>query len=253
MNYKAVPSVCPYCGCGCGLYLEVMDGHLVGTFPSPTHPISRGSLCIKGWSAYEFVESEARLTRPLWKRGANLEPTDWNTVLYFVAERLKAIRDRYGPRSIGFLSSAKCTNEENYVFMKFARSVVGTNNIDHCARLCHAPTVAGLAYAFGSGAMTNSVPELEEASCILVIGSNTTENHPHDRLADHQRPGERSLRHSRGPSAHPFGQLRGPLYPAAPGYRCGPRERDDERDHPGGVARPRVYPLPDGEPRGPPG
>ncbi len=178
MDYKAVPSVCPYCGCGCGLYLEVMDGHLVGTLPSPTHPIGRGSLCIKGWSAHEFVEREARLARPLWKRGANLEPTDWDTALYFVAERLKAIRDRYGPRSIAFLSSAKCTNEENYVFMKFARSVVGTNNIDHCARLCHAPTVAGLAYAFGSGAMTNSVPELDEASCILVIGSNTTENHP---------------------------------------------------------------------------
>jgi formate dehydrogenase alpha subunit len=171
-------SVCPYCGCGCGLYLELIDGHLVGTLPSCTHPISQGSLCIKGWSAHEFVESDARLTRPLWKRGANLEPTDWDTALYYVADVLKAVKGRYGPDSIGFLSSAKCTNEENYLFMKFARAVVGTNNIDHCARLCHAPTVAGLAYAFGSGAMTNSIPELEEASCILITGSNTTENHP---------------------------------------------------------------------------
>lgn len=178
MNYDTFLSVCPYCGCGCGLYLEVVDGHLVGTMPSGTHPISQGSLCIKGWSAHEFVESDARLTKPLWKRGANLEPTDWDTALYFVAEKLRSVQERYGPDAIGFLSSAKCTNEENYVLMKFARAVIGTNNIDHCARLCHAPTVVGLAEAFGSGAMTNSIPDLEQASCILITGSNTSENHP---------------------------------------------------------------------------
>jgi len=178
MDYETVMSVCPYCGCGCGLYLELIDGHLAGTMPSCTHPISRGALCIKGWSAHEFVESEDRLRKPLWKRGANLESTDWDTALYFTAERLKYIADNYGPDSIGFLSSAKCTNEENYAFMKFARSVVGTNNIDHCARLCHAPTVAALARSFGSGAMTNSVPDIEQSSCILVTGSNTSENHP---------------------------------------------------------------------------
>jgi len=178
MNYKTIQSTCPYCGCGCGIYLEVIDGHLVGTMPVLNHPISKGSLCIKGWAAHEFVESEDRLRRPLWKRGANLEQTDWDSALYSVADRLTAIKQQYGPDSIGFLSSAKCTNEENYVLMKFARAVVWTNNIDHCARLCHSPTVAGLARAFGSGAMTNSVPELEEADCILITGSNTTENHP---------------------------------------------------------------------------
>jgi len=178
MNYKTIQSTCPYCGCGCGVYLEVVDEHLVGTMPVINHPISHGGLCIKGWAAHEFVESEDRIRRPLWKRGANLEPTDWASALYMVSERLQAIKQMYGPDSIGFLSSAKCTNEENYVFMKFARSVVGTNNLDHCARLCHAPTVAGLAKAFGSGAMTNSVPDLEKASCILITGSNTTENHP---------------------------------------------------------------------------
>jgi len=178
MNYKTVLSICPYCGCGCGLYLEVVDGHLVGTLPVGNHAISKGRLCIKGWSAHEFVESPDRLSRPLWKRGANLEPTDWESALHFVGEKLEMIKHRYGPQSIAFLSSAKCTNEENYVFQKFARKVIGTNNIDHCARLCHAPTVAGLARAFGSGAMTNSVPELEDADCILITGSNTTENHP---------------------------------------------------------------------------
>ncbi len=178
MNYKTIQSTCPYCGCGCGIYLEVVDGHLVGTMPVLNHPISKGSLCIKGWAAHEFVESEDRLRRPLWKRGANLEATDWDSALYAVSDRLTAIKHLHGPDSIGFLSSAKCTNEENYVLMKFARAVIGTNNIDHCARLCHSPTVAGLARAFGSGAMTNSVPELEEADCILITGSNTTENHP---------------------------------------------------------------------------
>ena len=178
MNYKTIQSTCPYCGCGCGIYLEIVDGHLVGTMPVLNHPISEGSLCIKGWAAHEFVESEDRLKRPLWMRGANLEATDWDSALYAVADRLNQVKLEYGPDAIGFLSSAKCTNEENYVLMKFARGVVGTNNIDHCARLCHAPTVTGLAQAFGSGAMTNSVPELEEATCILVTGSNTTENHP---------------------------------------------------------------------------
>jgi formate dehydrogenase alpha subunit len=118
------------------------------------------------------------LTVPLWKRGANLEETDWESALYYAADRLRSIRDRHGPDAIGVLSSAKCTNEENYILSKFVRKVLGTNNIDHCARLCHAPTVAGLAKAFGSGAMTNSIPELEEADCILITGSNTTENHP---------------------------------------------------------------------------
>jgi len=178
MNYKTIQSTCPYCGCGCGIYLEVVDGHLAGTMPVLRHPISEGSLCIKGWAAHEFVESEDRLHHPLWKRGANLETTDWDSALYAVADRLTAIKQAYGPDSIGFLSSAKCTNEENFVLMKFARAVIGTNNIDHCARLCHSPTVAGLARSFGSGAMTNSVPELEQASCILITGSNTTENHP---------------------------------------------------------------------------
>lgn len=178
MNYKTIQSICPYCGCGCGICLEVVDGELIGTMPCMNHPVSEGSLCIKGWAAHEFVASEDRLKRPLWKRGANLETTDWNTALNYVAEQLQVIKARYGAEAIGFLSSAKCTNEENYILMKFARAVIGTNNIDHCARLCHSPTVAGLQQAFGSGAMTNSVPELEEADCILITGSNTTETHP---------------------------------------------------------------------------
>ncbi len=102
----------------------------------------------------------------------------WDTALDFVAEKLSGIRKASGPDSIGILSSAKCTNEENYLMMKFARAVIGTNNIDHCARLCHSSTVGGLARTFGSGAMTNSIKEISDAKVLFIIGSNTTEQHP---------------------------------------------------------------------------
>ena len=112
------------------------------------------------------------------KRNGKFESATWEQALDMIAENLGEIKSKYGPNSIAGLSSAKCTNEDNYIFQKFFRAVIGTNNIDHCARLCHASTVAGLARAFGSGAMTNSIDELKKAECIFVIGSNTTEAHP---------------------------------------------------------------------------
>ncbi len=179
MEYRSVLTTCPYCGCGCNLFLQVVDSHLVGVLPSKTHEISRGSLCIKGWNCHEFVESPDRLTTPL-VRGEDgaLHAASWGEALKLVAERLRGIVDEHGPDSVGLLSSARCTNEENYLMQKLARAVIGTNNIDHCARLCHASTVAGLAATFGSGAMTNSTPDIPLADCILVTGSNTVEQHP---------------------------------------------------------------------------
>jgi len=115
---------------------------------------------------------------PLIKRNGTFEKATWDEAIALVAGRIKEIKAAFGPDTIGGLSSAKCTNEENYVFQKFIRAAVGTNNVDHCARLCHASTVAGLAKAFGSGAMTNSIDEIKHAGCIFVIGSNTTEAHP---------------------------------------------------------------------------
>jgi formate dehydrogenase alpha subunit len=114
----------------------------------------------------------------LYLNGGVWGETYWHTALGAVAEGLGRARDRHGADSVGFLASARCTNEENYLLQKLARAVIGTNNIDHCARLCHSPTVAGLAASLGSGAMTNSVSDLEDAEVILVIGSNTTEQHP---------------------------------------------------------------------------
>jgi formate dehydrogenase alpha subunit len=137
-----------------------------------------GSTCIKGRFGHTFVNSEDRLKTPLVRRNGVLEPASWQEALSIIKENLSRIKSDSGPDSIAGLASAKCTNEENYLFQKFMRGAIGTNNVDHCARLCHASTVAGLAAAFGSGAMTNSIAELEDAKCILVTGSNTTETHP---------------------------------------------------------------------------
>jgi predicted molibdopterin-dependent oxidoreductase YjgC len=135
MEYKNILTTCIYCGCGCKLYFEVLDGEIVGVLPDKEHPISRGSLCIKGWNAGAFVDHPDRLKTPLIRRGDKLEAATWDEALALVAKELGAARDGSGPDSIGFLASAKCTNEENYVLQKFARAVIKTNNVDHCARL----------------------------------------------------------------------------------------------------------------------
>lgn len=171
-------TVCPYCGCGCGLYLHVEKGQISGASPSRLHPVNRGSLCVKGWNAHEFVAHPDRLKYPMIRENGDLKRATWDEALNLVASRLNKIKNDNGPDSIGVLSSAKCTNEENYLMMKFARAALETNNIDHCARLCHSPTVGGLSAAFGSGAMTNSISEIADAKVLFVIGSNTTEQHP---------------------------------------------------------------------------
>jgi len=178
MNSDFVLTVCPFCGCGCQFYLQSMDNEIAGVVPCKTDEISEGRLCIKGRNAADFVNHPDRLKSPLVKRDGKFEPASWDEALDIVSKRLSQIKQIHGPDSVGVLSSAKCTNEENFVLMKFARAVIGTNNVDHCARLCHASTVLGLVKSFGSGAMTNSVPEVEGADCIFAIGTNTIEQHP---------------------------------------------------------------------------
>jgi len=173
-----VLTTCCFCACGCNLYLEVEAGKIIGVIPSREHPIARGNLCLKGWNSFWFVHHKDRLQYPLIRRKKHLVKTNWEEALDLVAKRLSEIKERHGGRSLGVFSSAKCTNEENYLLMKFARAVLKTNNVDHCARLCHSPSVIGLNNAFGSGAMTNSISELAGAEVILVTGSNTTEQHP---------------------------------------------------------------------------
>ena len=173
-DMKFVPTTCPYCGVGCGLNLVVGGGRVMGVEPWQAHPINEGKLCQKGRYAHQFIHSRDRLTTPLVKRDGAFVPSSWAEALRLVAERLSS----FGPEEIFFLASAKATNEENYLMQKFARIVAKTNNVDHCARLCHSSTVSALSEAFGSGAMTNSIFDIEESRCIFVIGSNAFEQHP---------------------------------------------------------------------------
>ena len=135
MEYKTVLTTCAYCGCGCNFYLEVLDGQIIGTIPSKTSPVNRGKLCIKGWNIHEFVQSPERLTQPLLRKNGALTEVSWDESLDYTASRLQEIKEANGNDSIAFLASAKATNEENYLIQKFARAAVGTNNVDHCARL----------------------------------------------------------------------------------------------------------------------
>jgi len=135
IDYRSVLSTCPYCGTGCALDLQVLDGRLVGVLPAKGHLISEGGLCIKGWNAHEFVGHQDRLRKPMIRKDGKLVEAGWDEALSLVAGKLGAIKTESGPDAIAVLSSAKCTNEENYVIQKFARAVVGTNNVDHCARL----------------------------------------------------------------------------------------------------------------------
>ncbi len=135
MEYKNIQTICPYCGCGCALNLEVIDGKIVGVLPVNDHPVGQGSLCIKGWNAHSFVQHKDRLISPLIRENGGFREASWAEAISLVSERLAKIKSENGPDSIGVLASAKCTNEENYLLQKFTRAVIGTNNIDHCARL----------------------------------------------------------------------------------------------------------------------
>jgi len=178
MKIDHVLTTCPYCGTGCNFYLQVVNGRLIGVIPCKTDEISQGRLCIKGYNAHSFVQHPDRLKHPMIKEKGKMKKASWDEALDKIVSEIKRITSEHGNDSVAVFASAKCTTEENYLFQKLARSAIGTNNVDHCARLCHASTVAGLVYSFGSGAMTNSIPEFEDADCVLVTGSNTLEAHP---------------------------------------------------------------------------
>ncbi len=183
---RVVKTTCPYCGVGCQLniatrksFCNANEGRetILQVEGADAEP-NRGSTCVKGRFGLDFVSRPDRLQAPMIRKDGKLVEVDWPEAILYTARRLGEIREAHGPEAIAGLSSARCTNEENYVFQKFMRAVIGTPNVDHCARLCHASTVAGLATTLGSGAMTNSIEELERAEVILVTGSNTTETHP---------------------------------------------------------------------------
>jgi formate dehydrogenase alpha subunit len=188
---RVVRSTCPYCGVGCQLDLNIRDGRIFRVDAPFDAAPNHGRLCAKGRFGTDFVHHPSRLTTPLIRRipqkpghrTAATGPDDWRAVrwdeaLDTVAERLLDLRARYGPDSITANASAKATNEDSYLLQKYLRAVIGTNNVDHCARLCHAGSVAGLQLALGSSAMSNAIAEMPHLECFMVIGSNTAETHP---------------------------------------------------------------------------
>ncbi|MFH1898175.1 MAG: formate dehydrogenase subunit alpha [Candidatus Desantisbacteria bacterium] len=175
---KKTTTICPYCGCGCTLDLNVKDNQVVKVSSSNDSGINHGRLCVKGRFGYDFIHRDDRLKNPLIRKDGELTEASWDEALDLIAKRFSQIKNEQGADALAGISSARCTNEENYLFQKFMRAVIGTNNVDHCARLCHASTVVGLATAFGSGAMTNAIDEIQDTKCIILTGSNTTDCHP---------------------------------------------------------------------------
>ncbi|WP_295620135.1 formate dehydrogenase subunit alpha [uncultured Methanobrevibacter sp.] len=177
VEIKYVPSICPYCGTGCGINFVVKDGKIIGVEPWKRHPVNEGKVCPKGNFGWQFINHPDRLSTPLIKENGEFREASWDEALDLVASTLKKYADT-DPNKLGFYACARSPNENIYITQKLARAGCGTQNVDHCARICHGPTVAGLATTFGSGASTNGYDSIEEADFIFCIGSNNMEAHP---------------------------------------------------------------------------
>ncbi len=175
---RRVRTVCTYCGVGCNLEVLLKDGEIRAIDAVGNAAVNQGHACLKGRYAFAYYHHPDRLRTPLLRQDGELQPVSWDEALGHIARRLEHIKTRHGPQTIGGISSSRCTNEENYLMQKFMRVVIGNNNIDGCARVCHAPTAFGMRKTFGTGAATNSIAEIDAADCLLVVGANSTEAHP---------------------------------------------------------------------------
>ena len=171
-------TTCPYCGTGCEMNVGTRGGKIVEVKPAIEAPVNSGHLCVKGRYAFDFVDAADRVTTPMIREDGELRPVSWETAYEFAANKLKSLTAEYGKDSAAVLGSARATNEENYLAQKFARVVLGTNNVDCCARVCHTPSAAAMKMMIGTGAATNSFDDIEMARTILLCGANPTENHP---------------------------------------------------------------------------
>lgn len=175
---KKVRTVCTYCGVGCNLEVSVVNDKVKSIRAPYDAEVNQGHTCLKGRFAFSFYNHPDRITTPLIRKDGVLTPATWDEAYAFIADSLLRIKNEHGPDAIAGISSARCTNEENYLMQKFIRAVIGTNNIDCCARVCHSPTALGMQRAFGTGAATNSIEDLKYTNCIMVIGANPTDGHP---------------------------------------------------------------------------
>jgi len=177
VRVKKTKTVCTYCGVGCSFDIWTKDRHILKVEPSEG-AANNISTCVKGKFGWDYVNSEDRLRTPLIREGNDFREASWEEALSLVANRLQAIRSKDGPDAIGVIASSKCTNEESYLMQKFARQVIGTNNVDNCSRYCQSPATMGLFRTVGHGGDSGSISDIAQSSLILIIGSNTAESHP---------------------------------------------------------------------------
>jgi formate dehydrogenase alpha subunit len=175
---RSVRSVCGYCGVGCAVEIETSDDRVLRIRGVEQAEVNRGHLCGKGRYAHGWQSAPQRLTRPLLRRGQRLEPVSWGEAIPWLSRRLGEIRDRHGPGALGVMTSSRSTNEAVYLLQKLFRAVLGTNNVDCCARVCHSSTALALQIATGTGAASASFDDIDRARCIVVAGANPTEAHP---------------------------------------------------------------------------
>jgi formate dehydrogenase major subunit len=177
VRIKKTKTVCTYCGVGCSFDMWTKDRHILKVEPGEG-AANNISTCVKGKFGWDFVNHKDRLQKPLIREGDGFREASWDEALNLIAHRFTEIRAAHGPDSLGFISSSKCTNEENYLMQKLARAVIGTNNVDNCSRYCQSPATQGLFRTVGYGGDSGSISDIAQASLVLIVGSNTAESHP---------------------------------------------------------------------------
>ncbi|MCP8969576.1 formate dehydrogenase subunit alpha [Ectobacillus ponti] len=175
---KRTKTVCTYCGVGCSFEMWTKDRHILKVEPQAHAPVNGISTCVKGKFGWDFVNSPERLTKPLIRQGDEFVEATWDEALSLIASKLSEMKEEHGAHSIGYIASSKCSNEENYLFQKFARAVMGTNNVDNCSRYCQSPATAGLLRTVGIGGDSGTVEDLMAADLVMIVGANPAESHP---------------------------------------------------------------------------
>ena len=175
---KKTKTVCTYCGVGCSFEVWTKDRHILKIEPQAEAPVNGISTCVKGKWGWDFVNSEERITKPLIRKGEEFIEATWDEALDLIASKFKDMKEKNGPDSLAYIASSKCSNEENFVFQKFARAVMGSNNVDNCSRYCQSPATTGLMRTVGYGGDSGTMKDIEKSDLIIIVGANPAESHP---------------------------------------------------------------------------
>jgi predicted molibdopterin-dependent oxidoreductase YjgC len=171
-------STCTFCGVGCGIYLETQGNEITGVYPSVSHPANLGRICVRGWHVYEVASAPDRLQKPLVRKNGSLVETSFDEAYEVIAKRLTQLKEQYGPDAIGFLSSARCGNEDGYLFQKLARAVIGTNNVDQGTNFYRSKNVDVLRRMLGVAAATNPINDIFSSKAIVLNGIDVGQQLP---------------------------------------------------------------------------